>query len=644
MMADTTKRTIEDRRGHAYRVCGQPISSYGIICYRRSKGAVREVVEYVMVQRKDSLSYVEFIRGKYNLQNRGYLLRLFGAMTRDERRKLATEAFEDLWHGFWQSDHHRSYMREYEQSRSRYELLRSGYYLRAPYTKALTPFSLEIALDSTSSSTHEDCEFGFPKGRMNAGETEVQCSLREFEEETGVPSTDIRLVPGGRFEEVFVGSNQVRYRHIYYLAELDEGSAWHSQPSGVHLPVTDPVRLREVKAIGWFCADAVIARIRPEHAERRQLFGEAAFGTFSLTVDLKRESAQESYDPKEGLRLRRLNTHLGQRKLLVSEVQFLNDYYGGSALDKEPKAHPVVVYVGAAPGTHLLFMRLLYPEVSWVLYDGAAFDSRLRRYPETFELHNGYFTDAVCDALMAKAKKQRPLLFVCDMRSDAADHDQFESQVMRDMVTQGRWLRRMQPALSLLKFRLPYTLRDGDKVPYLHGTLRFGVWSPGDSGETRLLVTAEDAARPTPRRWDFGAYERALFYHNKNVRRSCFEDQVPPEFRRFAEGDANVYCSCYDCVAEMHAYRDYLAIPQLLKNTPNTPEAIVKAYADLVTDGTPSFPRSKVGGVDRDGRVRVVLGHRPDVHGEPVHRGVLSDRAQEPGLAQQGPRAQLAGG
>jgi hypothetical protein len=32
------------------------------------------------------------------------------------------------------------------------------------------------------------------------------------------------------------------------------------------------VQLREVKAVGWFDAAGVLARIRPENAERREMF------------------------------------------------------------------------------------------------------------------------------------------------------------------------------------------------------------------------------------------------------------------------------------------------------------------------------------------------------------------------------------
>ena len=263
--------------GHMYRVCHQPVSSFGVVCFRRMPRECPEgtTLEYLMVQRKDSLAFVEFVRGKYNIQNRGYLLKLLGGMTTEERALHATKGFDELWHGFWQSGNTRMFVKEYEQSKTRFLMLKNGYYLRPPAAPnapapELVLFSLEVGLAATTAA-HEETEFGFPKGRRNINEVDVQCAMREFSEETGVEASDVALEPRvGPFEEVFCGSNGVRYRHVYYVAELGrDARAW--EDAGV-VPVVDPVQLREVKAVGWFDADGVLERLRPEYRERRDMF------------------------------------------------------------------------------------------------------------------------------------------------------------------------------------------------------------------------------------------------------------------------------------------------------------------------------------------------------------------------------------
>lgn len=289
-----------------YRVCHHPVSSFGIICIRRVPAsdsvsysdhvrheAIRKVlpqtpfdgqvetepvqkrVEYLMVQRKDSLCFVEFVRGKYNIQNRGYLLKILSGMTAEERDHLITKSFDELWHGFWQSGHSRTFMKEYEQSKARFTMLKSGYYIR-PISKASAGgeefFSLAVALNVTKSN-HVDTEFGFPKGRRNINETDLQCALREFSEETGVVVSDITVLSDlGPCEEIFTGGNGVRYRHVYYVAELkSESRVWDDV--GI-TPVVDPIQLREVKSVGWFDAEGVMDRLRVENHERREMFAQ----------------------------------------------------------------------------------------------------------------------------------------------------------------------------------------------------------------------------------------------------------------------------------------------------------------------------------------------------------------------------------
>jgi 8-oxo-dGTP pyrophosphatase MutT (NUDIX family) len=45
---------------------------------------------------------------------------------------------------------------------------------------------------------HDD-RWDLPKGHVDAGETEMQCALRELDEETGITADDIEVIPSFRF-------------------------------------------------------------------------------------------------------------------------------------------------------------------------------------------------------------------------------------------------------------------------------------------------------------------------------------------------------------------------------------------------------------------------------------------------------------
>ena len=77
--------------GHTSKVCNFPVSSYGLICFKRIDGEIK----YILVQKKDSISYTEYLRGKYELNNYVYIQRLFSKMTLNEKESIKTMTLTD---------------------------------------------------------------------------------------------------------------------------------------------------------------------------------------------------------------------------------------------------------------------------------------------------------------------------------------------------------------------------------------------------------------------------------------------------------------------------------------------------------------------------------------------------------------------
>lgn len=67
-----------------------------------------------------------------------------------------------------------------------------------------------------------------PKGHVDEGETDMQCALRELEEETGITADDITVDPSFRYElqytvnykKKFGGADALK-TVVYFLARLD---------------------------------------------------------------------------------------------------------------------------------------------------------------------------------------------------------------------------------------------------------------------------------------------------------------------------------------------------------------------------------------------------------------------------------------
>lgn len=203
--------------------------------------------------------------------------------------------------------------------------------------------------------------------------------------------------------------------------------------------------------------------------------------------------------------------HWGQRKLLISEIDFLTQYRDTPG---------VVVYAGAADGKHIPFLADMFPEREFHLYDPREFDpavhkhARIRINPHS---KSGFFTIETCGNY---AKVQ--VLFISDIRSspDRYSFDAFEQCVVNDLELQTDILHAMRPAAAMLKFRLPFSVRKGRDprmIKYLDGSVRLQAWGPPDTTETRLITTGL-SEKP----YDACVYERQMAYWNGYMRTANF--------------------------------------------------------------------------------------------------------------------------
>jgi len=255
--------------GHVYRVCNHPVTSFGIICFRLCYNTIihRWIPQYLMVQRKDSLSYVEFIRGKYNADQKAYLMKLFSNMTDTERTNLATLDFDTLWKNLWQSETCKSYVRDYLEAKGKFQMLKEGYIMKNAQNE-IYYFDINYIVSNTEFTICEP-EWGFPKGRRNINECDFGCAVREFKEETGISPRHISVIGHIKpLEEIFSGTNKVRYKHVYYVAACFKPG----------LPLYNPnnkVQNREIKAVQWFDYADAQAKISDYNVERKELFKRA---------------------------------------------------------------------------------------------------------------------------------------------------------------------------------------------------------------------------------------------------------------------------------------------------------------------------------------------------------------------------------
>lgn len=263
-------------KGHIVKDCTAAITSFGIIAFKRINNkleekddlsdSLKQIIEsyniesnehypktkFLMIQRKDTMAYIDFIRGKYystntDIQNK-LLKTWLDEMIEDEKTNLLTMSFDELWDELWVNKNSKTYKNEYRNAKNKYELLD---------VKSLV---------SKSSTKYKFQEFGFPKGRRNMREKNFECAKREFYEETGYDESHYKFVEHyPEIVEEFVGTNGISYKHVYYLVEMKD----NLPPPKVD--TNNLLQIGEVQNLGWFTFDECMSIIRPYDVEKQRV-------------------------------------------------------------------------------------------------------------------------------------------------------------------------------------------------------------------------------------------------------------------------------------------------------------------------------------------------------------------------------------
>ena len=267
----------------------------------------------------------------------------------------------------------------------------------------------------------------------------------------------------------------------------------------------------------------------------------------------------------------RRGLHFGQRKLLLSEIEYLAALTAKRQhLEKRDESTPLplilLVYAGAACGSHLPILFTLFPSVHWILIDPAPFcpilhtilkngfvasqsldlptavrscmqdrtDSTASSGTSVLwpvkEIINDYATEELCRALRDKYSGSYEVHFVSDIRR--GDPTSLNLEEANAMITQDNALQRslcdaLHCATAMLKFHPPYPAPTAAVQPgvqggetnivdteYLAGHVLFGVWSPKSSTETRLVV--EDFTATC--KYELKKFEEQLHWYNTHDR------------------------------------------------------------------------------------------------------------------------------
>jgi 8-oxo-dGTP pyrophosphatase MutT (NUDIX family) len=298
-----------NKKGHTYKKCNNPIISNGIIClkidldisidYKQlsdyinthfnskiyieninvDKDTVNKNIKFLLIQRKNSLGYLEFMRGRYDDDKK--LEYLLEQMTQIEIDDIINREFDDLWNELWDINNirNKNHYKEYTISKQKF------YELRLDSNSGNNGNSSNII--KNTKPLYNFNEWGFPKGRRELYESDLICAMRELEEETFLKENDyIVLENCKKIKEYLTGTNGINYLHNYFIALTSSPFSPSSPSSHSSTPSTPstsstPVPNKEIGDIKYCDYNECIKLIRPYHLNKLKII----YVVYSLVND-----------------------------------------------------------------------------------------------------------------------------------------------------------------------------------------------------------------------------------------------------------------------------------------------------------------------------------------------------------------------
>jgi len=282
------------KKGHIYKKCYKPVMSLGIICIKYDDGNINDIIKkcksegkifnrynisdilddekmvnhiksklkFLMICRKHSLSYIEIIQGNYNFRNDDdikYIMNIFNNMTINEINIIKNKDFDYIWNDLWViTENNNLLKKKYIQSKNRFNQLIKG--IKNMENNII---DLDYIIENCKKRWIEP-EWEFPKGRRKIKEIDIDCAIREFEEETNFSSNDYEILGLNPISEIFMGNNNINYKYTYFFSQSLKNNNPNINTDNFYQQI-------EISDIKWLSYDEAYNKIRSYSTERKNI-------------------------------------------------------------------------------------------------------------------------------------------------------------------------------------------------------------------------------------------------------------------------------------------------------------------------------------------------------------------------------------
>lgn len=198
-------------------------------------------VEILLIKKRYSYHYFSFVMGHYKKTDVEYILYLFDNMSYSEKIDILSMQFSQMWYRIWLNNPEKSYniTEIYTNTNFSYTPLANRYSpseINKIYRERKSRFEKNFLVDNgeklRSIITHSaDSEilWEMPKGGKNdpvnnVYETNIDCAIREFYEETSINSSKFRILYNVKpLVDSYIDEDTI-YKTVFYIAALTPGN------------------------------------------------------------------------------------------------------------------------------------------------------------------------------------------------------------------------------------------------------------------------------------------------------------------------------------------------------------------------------------------------------------------------------------
>lgn len=211
--------------------------SYGIsLCkYNKEKN---NNVEILLIKKRYSYHFLSFVMGHYKKNDNKYIKHLFDNMSFSEKIDILSMQFSQMWYRIWLNNPEKFYnitdvykntnfsTRTIEHKFSNAEIYKLFFQKKIRFENNFLKDGGAKLREILVSSNEAEILWEMPKGgkNININETNIDCAIREFYEETSICSTQYKIlydVPP--LVDSFI-DNETIYKTVYYIAILRDKS------------------------------------------------------------------------------------------------------------------------------------------------------------------------------------------------------------------------------------------------------------------------------------------------------------------------------------------------------------------------------------------------------------------------------------